>query len=113
MAQQQSSTSNLAQRRLSRMPCSPMAHTTSSLQLGMKIGQVPGTGIRYGTKTGRNFGYRYGYFVCRDGYRYYPDIEPRIRVGYGITNTRSVPENPGSDTGTRNSGTRFFFFCKI
>jgi hypothetical protein len=34
----------------------------------------------------------------------------RVRVGYGITNTRAVPENPGSDTGTRTSGTRFFFF---
>jgi hypothetical protein len=54
-----------------------------------------------------------GIFVCRDGYGYYPDIEPQIRVGYGITNTRAVPENPGSDTGTRNSGTRFFFFCII
>jgi hypothetical protein len=61
-----------------------------------------------GTKTGRNFGYGYEYFVCRDGYGYYPDTEPRIYVGYGITNTRSVPENPGSDTGTR-----FFFFCII
>jgi hypothetical protein len=72
--------------------------------LGMKTGRVSGTG----TKTGRNFGYGYGYFICRDGYGYYLDIEPRIRVGYRITNTRSVPENPGSDTGTR-----FFFFCII
>jgi hypothetical protein len=46
-------------------------------------------------KTGQNFEYGYGYFVCRDGYGYYPDIEPRIRVGYGITNTRSLLENPG------------------
>jgi hypothetical protein len=77
-------------------------------EVGMKIGRVPGTGIGYGYQKGRNFGYGYEYFVCRDGYGYYPDIEPRIRVGYGITNTRSVPENPGSDTGTR-----FFFFCVI
>jgi hypothetical protein len=88
----------------------------------MKTGRVPGTGIGYGypervsdtgTKTGRNFGHGCRYFVCRDGYGYYPDIEPRIRVGYGITNTRAVPENPGSNTGTQNSGTRFFFFCII
>jgi hypothetical protein len=68
----------------------------------MKTGQEPERVSDTGTKTGRNFGYGYWYFVCRDGYGYYPDIEPWIRVGYGITNTRSLPENPGSDTGTRN-----------
>jgi hypothetical protein len=34
-------------------------------------------------------------------------------VGYRITNTRSVPENPESDTCIRNSGTPFFFFYII
>jgi hypothetical protein len=59
----------------------------------MKTGRerVPDTG----TKTGRIFGYGNMYFIWRDGYGYYLDIGSRIWVGYGITNTRSVPENPG------------------
>lgn len=45
-------------------------------------------------------------FFCRDGYEYYLVKNFRIRVGYGIDNTRQIPANAGSDTGIQRSGTR-------
>jgi hypothetical protein len=34
-------------------------------------------------------------FFCRDGYGYYLVKNFRIRVGYGIDNTRQIPANAG------------------
>jgi hypothetical protein len=39
-------------------------------------------------KTGRIFGYEYGYYYYRDGYGYYMNNNYQILIGYVITNTR-------------------------